>query len=349
METRMLRILHYIAGIVVAASIFSATQVQSAPEVTLRFQHFVSPKGAVSANFIIPWAQKVEKESHGRIKIEIYPAMQLGGSPTALYDQIRDNVIDGGWALPSYTPGRFPAAEVFELPFMSSTSAEGTSKALWEFYEKYLTDVFKDIKVLAMHVHGYGVIHTKNKAVRSLADMKGLKLRTPSRVSSQFLQAAGAIPIGMPLPAFPEALSKGVVDGGIIPWEVVLPFKINELANNHTMMSGNRALYNTVFIWGMNLDRYKSLPKDLKEIIDNNSGKMVSAWAGKAMDTGDIAGKMKTQAGGNNLIQLTDDQTDAFKAIAAPVIEKWISTMTAKGLPAAEMIKDARAMVQQYD
>ncbi len=335
-----------LTGVAIAASLVTAA---SAQEVTLRFEHFISPKGSVPSKFMVPWIEAIEAQSKGRIKIELYPAMQLGGSPTTLYDQIRDNVIDGGWALPGYTPGRFPAAEVFELPFIGSMSAENTSKAQWEFYEKYLGDTFSDIKVLAMHTHGPGVIHTKGKPVNSLADMNGLKLRTPTRIAAKLLAAAGASPIGMPVPAFPEALSKGVVDGGIIPWEIVLPLKVNELADNHTMMGGNRALYNTVFIWGMNKDRYNGLPDDLRAVIDNNSGLMASALAGKAMDLGDAPGRAKTEAGGNNLIQLTDAQTDEFKALAQPIIDAWIADMEAKGLPGAAMVEDARAMIAQYD
>ena len=113
-----------------AVALMFSTQV-AAQEVTLRFQHFVSPKSAVPAGFMTPWAEKIMAESDGRIKIEIFPGMQLGGKPPALYDQIRDGVIDGGWALPAYTPGRFPEAEAFELPFMTNTSAEQSSRAAW--------------------------------------------------------------------------------------------------------------------------------------------------------------------------------------------------------------------------
>ncbi len=321
----------------------------SAQEVTLRFQHFISPKGSVPEKFMAPWAEKIGKDSNGRIKIEIYPAMQLGGAPPALYDQIRDNVIDGGWALPGYTPGRFPAAEVFELPFVSSMSAEDTSKAAWEFYEKYLTETFSDIKVLAVHVHGPGVIHTKDKPIRTLADMNGLKIRTPTKIAAKILSAAGSTPIGMPVPALPEALSKGVVDGGVIPWEIVLPLKVNELANYHTMMGGDRALYNTVFLWGMNLDVYNNLPEDLRAVIDANSGLEASAWAGRSMDEGDAPGREVTAAGGNELITLSDAETARFRALADPVIAEWIEDMIAKGFPAAQMVEDARAMVAQYD
>ena len=339
-------LLKTVTGALLAAGLATCAMAQ---EVTLRFQHFISPRGAVPMNFMVPWIEKVQDESGGRIKIDLYPAMQLGGPPTALYDQIRDNVIDGGWAIPGYTPGRFPAAEVFELPFIGSTSAEKTSKALWEFYEKYLTDTFKDIKVLAVHVHGLGVIHTKGATVNGLADMKGLKLRTPTRIAAEVLAAAGSTPIGMPVPSLPEALSKGVVDGGVIPWEIVLPLKINELADAHTMMGGNRSLYNTVFIWGMNRDAYDRLPDDLKAVIDNNSGLMASQWAGRAMDEGDGVGLAKTTDGDNPIVTLSDEETAKFKALAQPVIEAWIQTMSDKGLPAAQMVEDARALVAKHD
>ena len=123
-----------------------------AQEVTLRFQHFISPKGAVPSLFMTPWIEKVEKETGGKLKIELYPGMQLGGKPPALYDQIRDGVIDGGWALPAYTPGRFPESETMELPFVSSKSAEGTSKAAWEFTQKYMKERMGDVHLLAVHV-----------------------------------------------------------------------------------------------------------------------------------------------------------------------------------------------------
>ncbi len=320
-----------------------------AQEVTLRFQHFISNKGAVPAHFILPWAEKIEADSGGRIKVEIFPSMQLGGAPPAIFDQIRDNVIDGGWTIPGYNAGRFPGAEVFELPFISSTSAENTSKAAWAIYEKYLQDEFSDIKVLAMHVHGPGVIHTKGAVIDEVADFEGLKLRAPTRIASKILEAAGATAVGMPVPQLPESISKGVVDGGVIPWEIVPPLKIHELAESHTIVGGDRALYNTVFIWGMNKAVYDGLPDDLKAVIDANSGEMAAAWAGRAMDTGDGPGLKLTQDRGNNIVTLSDEEVAKLKALTEPIIEEWIAEVSAKGYPAAEMVADARALVASYD
>lgn len=317
-------------------------------EVTLRFQHFISPKGSVPKFFMLPWAEKIEQESGGRIKIEIYPAMQLGGKPPALYDQIRDGVIDGGWAIPAYTPGRFPEAEAFELPFMTSMSAEASSKAAWDFTAKYMGERFSDVKLLAVHVHGPGVIHKKGDPISTIADFKGLKLRGPSRQANKLLEAVGATPVGMPVPAFPEALSKGIVDGGVIPWEIVPPLKVHELADSHTQIGGDRALYNTYFIWAMNKDSYNALPDDLKAIIDANSGVEISGLAGLAMDTGDDAGEKVVMDRGNTIVTLDASVVDELKAIGDKLTQDWIAEVTAKGLDGAAMVADAKALVAKY-
>ena len=317
-------------------------------EVTLRFQHFISPKGSVPKFFMQPWADKILEESGGRLKIEIYPAMQLGGKPPALYDQIRDGVIDGGWAIPAYTPGRFPEAEAFELPFMTSMSAEASSKAAWDYTAKYMGERFKDVHLIAVHVHGPGVIHKKGEPISTIADFNGLKLRGPSRQANKLLEAVGATPVGMPVPAFPEALSKGIVDGGVIPWEIVPPLKVHELADSHTQIGGDRALYNTYFIWAMNKDAYDALPDDLKAIIDNNSGMETSGWAGKAMDDGDDLGEKVVRERGNKIVTLDDGVVAELRAIGDKLTADWIAEVTSKGLDGAAMVADAQALVAKY-
>ena len=322
----------------------------SAQEVTLRCQHFLPPQGSVPAFFMAPWAEQIEKDSGGRIKVELYPGMQLGGKPPALYDQIRDGVIDCGWALPAYTPGRFPETEVFELPFMTSLNAEDASKAAWEFSEKYLVGKrLGDIHVVAVHVHGPGVVHKKGDPVTSTADFNGLKLRGPSRQANTLLETLGATPVGMPVPAFPEALSKGIVDGGVIPFEVVPGLKVHELAESHTKTSGDRALYNTFFIWGMNKAKYDSLPDDLKAVIDANSGLETSGMAGAAMDKGDDIAEKLISERGNTIVTLDDGVMAELRALGEKQTAAWIADAASKGLPAQEMVDDAMALVAKHD
>jgi len=335
-----------LAGAVVLGLSASAAMAQ---EVTLRFQHFLPNRASVPAYFMVPWAEKVMEESGGRIKIEIYPSMQLGGKPPALYDQIRDGVIDGGWAIPSYTPGRFPEAETMELPFMTSMSAENSSRAAWQFTEQYMDERFSDVHLVAVHVHGAGVIHKQGDPVMSVADFDGLKLRGPSRQANKLLESLGATPVGMPVPAFPEALSKGIVDGGVIPWEIVPPLKVHELADSHTEIGGDRSLYNTYFIWAMNNDSYNNLPDDLKAIIDANSGIDASAWAGSAMDKGDGLGRTVVE-GTDNVIHTLDEATvSELRSTGEAVTQQWIDEMNALGLDGTAMVNDARSFVASYD
>jgi TRAP-type C4-dicarboxylate transport system substrate-binding protein len=304
---------------------------------------------SVPRGFMEPWARKIEAESEGRIKIELYPSMQLGGAPPALYDQIRDGVIDCGWALPGYTPGRFPATEVFELPFMTSMSAEDTSRAVWEYSMEYVAEQMPGVQLMATHVHGPGVIHTAGSDVTTLGDLEGLKLRGPSRQANALLEALGATPVGIPVPAFPEALSKGVVNGGVIPWEIVPPLKIHELADHHTTIGGDRALYNTFFIWGMNKAVYDGLPDDLRAIIDANSGQDVSAWAGRAMDEGDTIGENIVRERGNTVTTLSDAEVDELRAIGDTQRAAWIVEVTEKGLDGQAMVDRAVELMTEFD
>ncbi len=210
------------------AAIGTAACAAQAQEVTLKVHHFLGPQSTQHVDMFGAWCDKLAKESANKLKCQIYPSMQLGGSPPQLYDQARDGVADIVWTVAGYSAGRFPKIEVFELPFMM-TNAEATSRAAWEYYDKYDRDEFKDTHILAVHVHGPGNIYTVNKPIKTLADFKGLKLRAPTRLTNKMLAMLGATPVGMPVPAVPEALSKGVIDGAVIPYEVAPGIKVNEL------------------------------------------------------------------------------------------------------------------------
>jgi TRAP-type C4-dicarboxylate transport system substrate-binding protein len=316
-----------------------------AQEVTLRFQHFVNPSSANPTYFMQPWVDAVEEQSNGRIKIELFPLMQLGGSAAAQYDLIRDGAIDGGWVIPGYQPGRFPEAEALELPFMTTKSGEEASAAAWNFTQEQLADDFADVHMIAAHMHGPGIIHKRGAAPETLEDMKGVKLRGPSRAATLLLDEMGAVPLGMPVPAFPEALSRGVVDGGVITWEMSPSLKLDELADSHTDVSGDRALYNLFFIWAMNKDSYAALPDDLKDVIDANSGLMASMWAGRAHDTGDATGRDVMAASGNQIAVFSPEETDRIKAVGAKVTQDWIADMNAKGFDGAALVKSAEDKV----
>jgi len=319
----------------------------SAQDVTLRLHQMLPPQAQIPAHFLVPWLEKVEAESNGRIKIEHYPAMQLGGKPPQLYDQVKDGVVDLTWTIPGYTPGRFPKAETFELPFLPG-DAEPTSRAAWEFYDHNLRDEFADVHVIAVHTHGRGLLHVKGAGVHRLEDMAGLKLRGPTRVINKLIEALGATPVGMPVPAVPEALARGVVDGTVIPWEVTVPLHIPDLVDTHTDFYGNRGLYSSFFVFIMNKNAYESLPDDLKAVIDANSGIETSAWLGRTMDEGDVIGKAAAVAKGNDIVVLDEAETARWRAAAQPVIDDWIAEMKGQGIDGAALYAEAQKLIAKY-
>ena len=338
--------LSFKSTIVAAALLGAATASSFAQDVTLRLHQFLPAQATIPAHALKPWAEKVEADSGGRIKVELYNSMALGGTPPQLYDQARDGVADLVWTVIGYTPGRFPATEAFELPFLM-TNGEATSKAFQAYCEKHCADEFKDVKVIAWHTHGPGLIHSKTP-VNKLEDMKGLKVRGGSRVVNELLDKLGAEPVGMPVPAVSEALSKGVIDATTVPWEVTPSLKVAELVHNHTGFSGKNGLYTQTFVFAMNKGAYDNLPDDLKKVIDDNSGMETAAMFGRVMDEGDTVGLKIAKEAGNNIITLDEAETQRWKETADPIIQNWEKEMTDKGMDGKALVEDARTLIDKY-
>lgn len=328
-----------------AAACLSTTA--AAQEVTLRLHQFLPAQANVPAHILDVWADKVEADSDGRIKIDRFPSMQLGGTPPQLIDQAIDGVADIIWTVAGYTPGRFPQLEVFELPFLSP-DAEATSRAFWELAEARMMDTdFADFKPLGLWVHGPGVIHA-SRPITDVADLRGLKLRAPTRTTTTLFTELGATAVGMPVPAVPEALSKGVIDGAVIPWEVVPALKVQELVANHTEFPG-AALYTTAFIFAMNPGAYDGLPADLQAVIDANSGLEFSAFAGRTMQEYDAPGRDLAEAAGNNIITLDAQQVATWRAASQPTIDNWIAEADAAGIDGTGLFEEAKALIAKYN
>jgi len=317
-----------------------------AQEVTLKLHQFLPAQANVPKLILDVWADKVEEDSEGRIKIDRFPSMQLGGKPPELMDQAIDGVADIVWTVVGYTPGRYPSTEVFELPFMM-TNARAVSHAYWEMFEKHMKDTeFKDVHILATWVHGPGLIHSADP-VETPEDLVGMKIRGGGRSVNALLEELGATPVGMPVPAIPEGLSKGVIDGTTIPWEVTSALKVPELVENHTEFTG-KALYTLTFVLAMNKDKYESLPEDLQKVIDDNSGLEFSVFAGGTMADADDPSREFALDNGNNVITLDEEQTAVWRERAQPIYDKWVADMAEKGIDGQALIDEATALIEKY-
>jgi TRAP-type C4-dicarboxylate transport system substrate-binding protein len=282
------------------------------------------------------------------MKCQLFPSLQLGGTPAQLIDQVADGVVDLTITLPGYTPGRFPIMEVFELPFMTN-SAESAAKAAWEFYTKYGKDEFKNFKPLFFSTHDEGYIHTRDKQVKTLTDLKGLKIRAGTRLTNLLATELGATAVGMPVTAIPDAVSKGVVDGFFLPWEIIPALKLEEMVKYHTETDPSRpALYSAIFVFAMNPAKYNSLPADLKAIIDRNSGLELSGQAGKAWDESQAAGRKSAKDRGNVFYTVPAAEVDNWIKESQPVYNAWVDSMKKLNLDGSKMLSDARDLLKKY-
>jgi TRAP-type C4-dicarboxylate transport system substrate-binding protein len=178
-------------------AVVASPQVQ-AQQVSLKLHHYVPAQSNQQKFWFEPWAKKLEQDSGGRLKVDIYPSMQLGGRQPQLFDQARDGVVDIVWTVAGSTPGRFPRLEVFELPFLSHAIGEKTAPAVWEFYETFAKDELKDVKPLAVWGFGKGILFTKDVVIKTPADAKGLKLRASNRQTNDAFALVGAQPQSIP-------------------------------------------------------------------------------------------------------------------------------------------------------
>lgn len=320
-----------------------------AQEVTLKLHTFVPPVSNPPKSFLIPWSERIAKASNGRLKIQGYWSMQLGGKAPQLLDQARDGVVDIVWTLPGFTPGRMPRLEAFELPFVHKDPLSSTL-ALQDYEEKYLLDTdLKDYHPLLLHVHAGFLFQTK-EPIRTMADLKGKKIRAASRTGVWLLEALGATGVGLPLPEIPAALSKGVIDGVLLPYEIAPAVKTPDLVSNFSELAGPQPRLGTnVFTLLMNKESYARLPPDLKKVIDENSGRNIAKWAGENWAAIEIPGKkIAMSKPKNKFYTIPLAEVEKMKKAAQPVFGRWYAEMKKIGVDGPKLVADARALIDKY-
>jgi len=328
-----------------AAALVLAAGGALAQEVTLRLHQFLPAQANVPRLVLDVWADNVERDSGGRIRVERYAAMALGGTPPELMDQAMDGIADIIWTVNGYTPGRFPRVEVFELPFFVA-DARAASSALWQMYQEHMRDDFEGVHMLAMWVHGPGMFHT-NRPVRVPADLNGMKIRGGSRGVNDLLGLVGAEAVGLPVTGVAEALSRGVIDGTTIPWEVTTSLRVPELVENHTEFDGP-GLYTLTFSFAMNQAAYDALPDDLKAVIDANSGHDFSVFAGGTQADADGPARQIAVDRNNNIFTVTEAEAQQWADLVQPLYERWVADMAGRGIDGQALIDQARALMAAH-
>ena len=317
-------------------------------EYKLKLHHLLGPKAPAHTQMLEPWAKRIEAASNGRVEIEIFPAMSLGGKPPELIRQVRDGVVDMVWTVNGYTSGLFPRAEVFELPFIHTNDPAATNLAMREMYDADLAQDFKGVKPLFLHVHAGQAIHMVDEPVTKPAELEGKKMRIPTRTGAWVIEALGANPVGMPVPELPQALSKKVVDGALIPWEIIPPLKLQDLTDFQIEGNNKTRFGTTTFQVSMNQDKWDSLPPDIQQVFLDASGEDWLREVGEIWRKADDHGIELAQKAGNTYIVLDEGQTAAFKAKLEPVVQRWIAEVSEKGIDGQAMVDKARAAIAKH-
>jgi TRAP-type C4-dicarboxylate transport system substrate-binding protein len=319
-------------------------------EFNMRMHSFIPPVANPAKTWLIPWVKKINKASGGRINIKPFWKMQLGGKPQALLDQARDGVVDIVWTLPGFTTGRMPKAEIFELPFLHK-DALSTTLALQDYQAKHLREETAPWHVLLMHSHA-GVLFMTKTPISKMSDLKGMKMRGANRTSVLLLQALGADGIATPLGRVPPMMSKGVINGVLLPYEIAPAVKMQELGKYFTDLATPSPRLNTaVFTMLMNKKSYAKLPADLKKVIDDNSGRNIAAAAGKNWDAIEAPGKRVMQSKKKNQFStLNATESDKIRKVSQGVYDLVIAELKSKHKinNGQELIDDARSMIAKY-
>ncbi len=319
-----------------------------AAEFNLKLHHLLPPKAPAQTKMLEPWAQRIEEASGGRVKIEIFPAMSLGGKPPQLIRQARDGVVDLVWTVNGYTPGLFPRTEVFELPFIHTNNAAATNQAMFEMFESDLAEEYSGLKVMFLHVHAGQAFQMVDMDVRKPEDLAGTKLRIPTRTGAWVIEALGASPVAMPVPDLPQSLSKKVVDGALIPWEIIAPLGLQDLTDYQIEGHDKTRFGTTTFQVSMNENSWNNLPADIQQVFMDNSGPDWWKEVGEIWTASDDFGIDLAVKAGNTHTTLTEEETAAFQEVLEPVVDRWIEEVSGQGIDGAALVKKARELVAKY-
>ncbi|WP_150525623.1 TRAP transporter substrate-binding protein [Roseibium sediminis] len=341
--------MNYFKKVALASAVFAVSAVTAAAaEYEFKLHHFLGEKAPAHSKMLEPWARQVEENSGGKVKIEIYPAMTLGGRPPELISQVRDGVVDIVWTVNGYSPGLFPRTEVFELPGIHTNDPVATNLALADLYHSDLKEEYKGVEVMFLHVHAGQAIHMRDAEVKSPADLTGKKIRIPTRTGAWMIEALGAAPVAIPVPELPTALQKGVIDGAFIPWEIIPPLKIQEQTEFQIEGVNKERFGNATFQVSMNKGRWNSLPEEIQKAFRDASGPAWLKEVGMIWKNADDFGIGLAVKAGNKHIELNEEETEVFREALAPVVDRWVKEVASKGIDGEALVQKANASIAKH-
>ncbi len=299
--------------------------------VTLNFSNFF-PAPHKNSIIMDQYCKEIEKRSGGKVKITYFPGGTL--TPAAqTYDNVVKGIADIGESVFAYTRGKFPMIEVFDLPLGYKSGVQATN-LVNAFYAKFQPKELGEVKVLYLHAHGPGILHTK-KPVKTMADLKGMKIRATG-LAAKIVQALGAAPVGTTMPETYDALRTGVADGAMAPVEALQGWKWGEVIKSTTQNFGSA--YTASMFVIMNKAKWNSLPPDVQKVFEEVS----KEWAvkqGKVWDEIDKEGYAFTKKRGNQVIALTPQEDAKWAKAVKPLLDEYVAAAKSKGADGGAALK----------
>ena len=307
----------------------------------LTYSNFFPPTH-IQSKLAEAWCAEIKKRTNGQVVIEYFPGQTLTKA-RQVYDGVVQGLSDVGLALFAYTPGRFPVMAAVDLP-MGYMSGKAATQVVNDVYKKFQPKELDDTQVMYLHAHGPGILHTKGKAVRSLEDLKGMKLRGHG-TSGEIVKALGATLVGMPMPELYQSLQKGVVEGALYPIEVNKGWRMAEVTNYIT--ASFSIAYTSTFFVVMNKNKWNSLPAGAQKTIQEINAQWIEK-TGEAWDSSDMIGYQYSLGRGHSIIGLDKKEAARWKKAVSPVIDQYIADMNAKGFNGKEIVDFTAATLQKY-
>ncbi len=307
-----------VAGVLSLACAAAFSPPAAAQAVTLKLANFEPPQAPITGGVLTPWAKEVSADSGGTLKIDIFPGGTLGRNPLQQLKLVQDGVADITWTVPGYTPGRFDDTQVAELPFLVTDATSG-SLAMTRLHQQGLLRGFDDIKLLLIGTVPANAIHSRDP-VKSLADLKGKKIRAGSSQIAKLIETLGAVPVQIGAPAVAESLARGVIDASLNEWNFVATFKIDEVVRNHTALP----MGTVAVMVPMMKSKYDSLPAQAKAALDKHSGEALARRFGAVVDkTNDATRERVAKSAKNTVFTPGAQEQAAWRAAVQPVTDGW--------------------------
>lgn len=299
----------------------------------LKFSTFVPPTHGFVTDVLEPLGQEIEKKTGGKATVRVFAGNTPFGKVENQADQVKQGVVDLAFGLNGIPRGRYLRTSIMEMPFVAESS-DSASRALWAMRNGPLAADWKGFKLAALHCHNPGLFHTRDKPLKDIHDVKGLRMRAPNPPTQALLAYLGATPVGMPPGQVYENLAKGVIDGAVFPWDAIKGFRLEHSLKYHL----DARVYTSCFHLVMNPKRFDALPPEVKKAIDSSIGDPLVDRFGALWNKWDQAGLDAVKPLGQEIVHVSDATREKWRKELQPVTESELSKLEKEGVPDAHAI-----------